>query len=194
MDIAKIRKKLKGAGKAPAEEAPRPSEKQAQEPQEPAEAPAQPLSPQAPPQEEVELLVFRLMGEEYAFRVEDIQEILRPQRITRVPRAQEYVLGVTSLRGKVVPVLELRKRLLLGGEAEGAKRRILIVKGPKGFIGAMVDEVVDVLKVPQSALKEPPGHLPDNLERFIEGVALWQGQFISLLKVEETTDITKEAP
>ncbi len=61
----------------------------------------------------VELLTFSLSNEEYAFRVSDVEEVLRMQRITMVPTMPDYVLGITSLRGKIIPVIDLKTRLNL---------------------------------------------------------------------------------
>ena len=61
----------------------------------------------------VELLTFSLSNEEYAFRVSDVEEVLRMQKITMVPTMPDYVLGITSLRGKIIPVIDLKTRLSL---------------------------------------------------------------------------------
>ncbi|MDP2278470.1 MAG: chemotaxis protein CheW, partial [Nitrospirota bacterium] len=59
----------------------------------------------------VELLTFQLAAEEFAFRISEVEEIFIPQQITMVPKAPDYILGITSVRGKVMPVLDLKKRL-----------------------------------------------------------------------------------
>jgi purine-binding chemotaxis protein CheW len=135
----------------------------------------------------VELLTFTLAREEYAFRVETLQEIVKPQRITRIPRSEAYLLGITSLRGKIIPVIDLKKMLSLDGEGgeEGARQKIAILKGPKGPIGALIDRVVGVIRPSVSHIVESPAHLPEAEMKYIEGVAIVEGKFISILRIEE---------
>ncbi|TAL24810.1 MAG: hypothetical protein EPN94_06560, partial [Nitrospirae bacterium] len=70
-------------------------------------------------EEIVELLTFHLSTEEFAFRVYDIEEILRFQRIMPVPKVPDYILGITSLRGKIIPVIDLKKRLSINPSNPG---------------------------------------------------------------------------
>lgn len=135
----------------------------------------------------VELLTFTLDREEYAFRVGDLQEIIRPQRITRIPKSEAYLLGITSLRGKIIPVIDLKKMLSLDGKTgeEVTKQKIAIVKGPKGPIGALIDRVAGVIRPSVSQIVESPAHLPETEMKFIEGVAIVEGRFISILRIEE---------
>ncbi|MDP2158536.1 MAG: chemotaxis protein CheW, partial [Nitrospirota bacterium] len=104
----------------------------------------------------VELLTFSIGTEEFAFKVTEVEEIIRLQKMTKVPTMLNYVIGITSLRGKIIPVLDLKARLNLKhtGEAPeygteenpGGNResKILIIEGPKGFIGAAIDRVMGV--------------------------------------------------
>lgn len=136
-------------------------------------------------EEFVELLAFKVAGESYAFRVTDVREILRRQKISRVPRMEPHVMGITSLRGMVIPVLDIRCRL----EPEVKRRtekntRIMIVNGPKGPIGAMLDGPVDMVAVAESKILEPPANLSEDEAGFIEGVAASENGFISVLRVE----------
>jgi len=138
--------------------------------------------------EMVELLVFKLSNEDYAFKVSDIEEILRPQNVTTVPRVQDFILGVTSLRGKVIPLLDLKKRLALTGDGEKPRAKVLILKGAKGSVGVLVDRVVDVLRVPGEAIVEPPQHLSESELKYIEGVVVEGGRFISIIRIEDVLD------
>lgn len=150
----------------------------------------------------VELLTFRLSAEEFAFRVSDIEEILRLQRIMMVPKVPDYILGITSLRGKIIPVIDLKKRLSInspspsfpkegaGGLAvDEARKKILILKGSKGPFGALVDKVKGVIRISPSEIVEPPAHLTEAELMFIEGVVLHDSRFISLIRMGEVLDI-----
>jgi purine-binding chemotaxis protein CheW len=140
----------------------------------------------------LELLTFALVQEEYAFRIDDVEEIIKPQKITRIPRSEPFLLGITSLRGKIIPVIDLKKRLSLDGEAgTDKKRRILILKGPRGTIGALIDRVIGVIRARSSRIGEPPPHLLETEMRFIEGVVLVDGRFLSIINTEDAMDIAQ---
>lgn len=156
----------------------------------------------------VELLTFSLSNEEYAFRVSDVEEVLRMQKITMVPTMPAYVLGITSLRGKIIPVIDLKTRLSLqekslstnspGASAadipeaqshRGMGNKILIISGPKGMIGATIDKVMGVVRLPLSGMLQPPGHLDEKELKFIEGIVVIEKRFISIIHSGAAMDI-----
>ncbi len=145
-----------------------------------------------PEQEEVvEILTFKLMNEEFAFRISHLEEILRYQRITKIPKVPKYVLGITSLRGKVIPVIDLKLKFSLTSEPSGVvqKGKILIIKGPKGPIGAAVDKVIGVIRLTKSEILPPPSHLSEAELKFIDGVAIVDKRFVSIINMEETVSL-----
>ncbi|MCX5717329.1 MAG: chemotaxis protein CheW [Nitrospirae bacterium] len=139
----------------------------------------------------IELLTFQLAAEEFAFRISEVGEILTPQQITMVPKAPDYILGITSVRGKVMPVLDLKKRLSIkdNGASSKVRKKILTLKGPKGRIGTMIDRVNGVIRIDESDIVEPPAHLSESELMFVEGVVLYNGRFISVIRLEEAVDI-----
>lgn len=151
-------------------------------------------------QAQLELLTFRLASEEFAFRVEEVEEIVRLQKITRVPSVPSYMVGVTSLRGKVIPVIDLKARLNLGKplqaagggadfDGESTMGKILIIAGPEGLIGAIIDKVVGVVRLSRHDVLEPPAHLTEAEKKFIEGIVILEKRFISVIRSAETMDI-----
>ena len=147
----------------------------------------------AEPGDLLELLTFSISDEEFAFRVPEVEEIIRYQRITGVPTVPGYVRGITSLRGKIIPVLDLKKRLVLKQEgSEGPQKtegKILILAGPKGLIGATIDKVLGVVRFTEGNILPPPGHLSDDELRFIEGVVILEKRFISIIRSYDALDI-----
>jgi purine-binding chemotaxis protein CheW len=143
----------------------------------------------------IELLTFQLAAEEFAFRISEVEEILTPQQITMVPKAPDYILGITAVRGKVMPVLDLKKRLSIkdnGASASGGgkvRKKILTLKGPKGRIGIMIDRINGVIRIDESDIAEPPAHLSESDLMFVGGVVLYNGRFISVIRLEEAVDI-----
>ena len=130
------------------------------------------------------------------------------QKITMLPTTPDYVLGITSLRGKIIPVIDLKTRLNLHEKAltpdspgavvadtpeayrhNGMENKILIISGPKGMIGATVDRVMGVVRLPMSGMLQPPGHLDERELRFIEGIVVIEKRFISVINAGAAMDI-----
>ncbi|MFA6055133.1 MAG: chemotaxis protein CheW [Thermodesulfovibrionales bacterium] len=141
--------------------------------------------------EVIEILTFKLFEEEFAFRISQLKEILRYQRITKVPKMPDYVLGITSLRGKVIPVIDLRTKILPHENVAeiDEKIKILIIKGPKGMIGAVIDKLIGVMRIAKADILPPPTHLSEEQLKFIEGIAVLEKRFISIINMEEAITI-----
>jgi purine-binding chemotaxis protein CheW len=139
-------------------------------------------------EEIIEILTFRLFREEFAFKISQLKEILKFQRITKVPKMPDYVVGITSLRGKVIPVIDLRAKVSSHPKLPDINDRIkiLIVKGPKGVIGAVVDKIIEVVRIAKSDILPPPSHLTEEQLKFIDGIAIIDKRFVSILNMEET--------
>ena len=137
----------------------------------------------------IEILTFSLLKQEFAFRISDLDEILRYQRTTKVPNVPIYVLGLTSLRGKVIPVIDLKVKLSLIDKPSPEKQRgkVLIVKGPKGPIGVAVDKIIGVVRISKAEILPPPSHLSESEMKFIYGVAIVDKRFVSIINMEEAT-------
>lgn len=104
-------------------------------------------------QDERQLVVFSLAGEAYGVDIERVQEIIRLQNITHVPRTPPYVNGVINLRGKIVPVVDLRRRLALPCSDLSEESRIVVVKVEESTIGMIVDAVNEVYRVDGSRIE-----------------------------------------
>ncbi len=149
---------------------------------------AGPIQPDLQGDTVIEVLVFKLANEEYAVRITDMQEVLKYQTITPVPRTVEYLKGIISLRGKILPIIDLKDKLGAVGE-NGGKQRIIVLSGTDKTepLGAVVSTVIGVLRFPETRLFPPLPTLTEKQKDFIEGVLRFQNRFISLLKVDEVT-------
>ncbi|MFL5261044.1 MAG: chemotaxis protein CheW [Anaeromyxobacteraceae bacterium] len=103
----------------------------------------------------VELCAFRVGNEEYVIDLRRIREILQPLPIVPVPRAPEFVDGVVNLRGEVIPVVDVRKRLGLSPRP-GARAKVLVVDVAGRTLGLVVDGVTEVVRLPRSDIGPPP--------------------------------------
>ena len=101
-------------------------------------------------------LTLMLGKEEYGVAVRDVREIVGPMPITPVPGTAAHVLGVVNLRGKVVPVLDLRARLGLPRATIAPRSCIVVCQGPAGQIGLLVDSVLEVVAIPESDCEPRP--------------------------------------
>lgn len=132
-------------------------------------------------EERQEWLAFALSGEEYAIGIEQVREVLKAPTITEVPRAPAHVLGVIMVRGDVIPVLDLRRRLGLPAAAGGRQARVLICDpgdGPRGFL---VDAVSEVVRLPPSAVEPRPSGIPGPAGECIAGIGRRGSQLYILL-------------
>ncbi|MDA8424221.1 MAG: chemotaxis protein CheW [Nitrospiraceae bacterium] len=119
--------------------------------------------------EEIELLSFNLSGEEYAVMVENVREVLKTRDLTRVPNAPDYILGVTSLRGTMLPIMDLCSRLGLTQAERTDKARIIVVSPDEEDVGFVVDRVHSVIRVRPDAIKPAPEHVEHGAE-FLRGI------------------------
>ena len=123
-----------------------------------------------------QLVVFSLGDEEYALPITHVQEIIRYSEPRAVASEAEWIRGVISLRGKIIPVCDLATRLGLPADSEG-RANIVIVETANGTAGVIVDEVEEVLTVDESQLDAVPSAGTD----FIDGVAKIDDRLVVLL-------------
>ncbi len=127
------------------------------------------------------LATFFLDREEYGVDVRLVQEIRRVTDITSVPRAPEFIKGVINLRGRIIPVVDLKKKLGLGEVEIAAASRIVVVKIRERLLGLLVDGASQVLKVPVSSIDAPPEEVVEKGGDYIRGVAKLERRLIILV-------------
>jgi purine-binding chemotaxis protein CheW len=130
------------------------------------------------------LASFFLAREEYGVDVKQVQEIRRVAEITKVPRAPEFVRGVINLRGRILPVLDLKRRLGLGEVADSRASRIVVVRVKERLLGLLVDGASQVLKIPVSRIEPPPEEVVQKGGDYIRGVAKLDDRLIILVDLE----------
>lgn len=161
-------------------------------------------------------LGFRLGSEHYAVPILHLSEVVRFQEITAVPRVRPFVRGIISVRGTIVPILDLRRRLSqheesqegtsAPGGSEGATeqgpkpphsnldRRVLITQHGGEVFGLLVDEVSDVFVADPNEIEPPPATLPRRLLEFVSGIARVQGRIHTVLEVPAVLRFSAVAP
>jgi purine-binding chemotaxis protein CheW len=139
--------------------------------------------------EEVEpfrqLVNFRIGEEDFGVDILSVQEIIRMPSITQVPNAPPSILGMINLRGKVLPVIDLRKRLRIRGKKSGEtdrRTRVLIMEMNGNVLGFIVDAVSEVIKVPVSEIEPTPHLVVSSIAaEYIQGIVKLSGRLIILL-------------
>ena len=137
----------------------------------------------------VDLLGFMLADEEYALGVLEVKEIVRLQPITAVPRSPEWVLGIVTLRGVIVPIFDLRRRLGLPPGEPGPDTRIVVATRGGEPAGLVVDRITQVLRVPHDRLEPPPHTIATAEAEYLRGVARLEDRLViqlNLARVLET--------
>ncbi len=121
---------------------------------------------------EIQLVSFLLGEEEFGADILMVQEIIRMAPITRVPNAPHFVEGVINLRGKVIPIVDLRKRLNVTGERDERRIRIIVVDVEGKITGFIVDSVSQVLRIPKNTIEPAPSIVVAGIEsEYITGVS-----------------------
>jgi len=141
------------------------------------------------------LATFFLAGEEYGVDVRLVQEIIRVSEITQVPRAPQFIKGVINLRGRIIPVIDLKRKLGLG-EVEATKQaRIVVVKVRERSMGLLVDGASQVLKVPVSVIEAAPEEVVEIDASYIRGVAKLEKRLIILVDLQKVLSVElREGP
>jgi purine-binding chemotaxis protein CheW len=134
---------------------------------------------------ELHLITFGLDREEYGIKVGQVREVIRVTEITRVPQSPAHVRGVTNLRGRILPVVEIRTRLGLEAGVVTQRSRIIVVEVHDRVLGILVDAVLQVAKVPLETVTPPPEEVVTPQTDYINGVAHWSGRLIILLELEK---------
>ena len=142
-------------------------------------------APAPMPSGELHLVTFALGREEYGIPVGQVREVIRVGEITRVPQAPAHVRGVTNLRGRILPVVELRGRLGLEPAVPTARSRIVVVEVAGRVLGLLVDAVLQVTKVPLESVAPPPEEVLSSDSDYLSGVARWNDRLIILLELDK---------
>ncbi|MBN8606976.1 MAG: purine-binding chemotaxis protein CheW [Caulobacterales bacterium] len=134
--------------------------------------------------EKLELMLFRVSGQEYCIDIQDVREIRGWAAATPLPQAPQYVRGVINLRGAVLPIVDLAERLGFGRTEASARNAILVVRMGDGLVGLLVDEVSEILTAEPNALQPTP-QVCENGRSFVKGILVEGDRLISWIVLEE---------
>jgi purine-binding chemotaxis protein CheW len=139
-------------------------------------------------EELIQLVSFNLGQEEYGVAVLKVREIIRVPEITRVPNTPIYVEGVINLRGKVIPIMSMRKRFNLGEIERDKRTRIMVMEVDGELMGFIVDAVSEVIRISESEIQPPPAVVTSGVDQeCLSGVVNQTERLLVLLDLEKIT-------
>ncbi len=134
-------------------------------------------------EKEFQVVGFRIGNETFGVRIGSVREIVRVPEITAVPSAPETVEGVINLRGKIIPVMDLRKRFGQSDIQPNKKNRILVVELENKLVGLIVNAASEVLKIAPSEIEAPGNLFAEGESSYVTGVGKLKGRLIILLDI-----------
>jgi len=133
----------------------------------------------------LQLVTFNLANEEFGVDITRVQEINRMMDITKIPNAPEFIEGVVNLRGKIVPVVDLRKKLGFPEKEHDKSTRIMVVEVNGMVLGFIVDSVSEVLRIPESTIEPPPSLVGGVESDYLNGVGKLDDRLLLLINLEK---------
>ena len=142
----------------------------------------------------LQLVTFRIGEEEFGVDILRVQEIIRIMEITRVPKSPDFVEGVINLRGKVIPIIDLRKRFGLEVKEYVKHTRIIVIEISNMIVGFVVDAVSEVLRVPADTVEPPPPAVMGGIDsEYISGVGKLEDRLLILLDLDKLLSQEEQA-
>jgi purine-binding chemotaxis protein CheW len=149
---------------------------------------------QAPtPVTTLQLITFRLDGEEFGLPLETVREVIRVGDITRVPQSPPHIRGVTNLRGRILPVVEIRSRLGLAPLVPRSTARIIVAEVRGRVLGLLVDSVAQVQKVPADRVVATPDEVKSSHADYLTGVVQLYDRLLILLDLPRALEAMRDS-
>lgn len=140
----------------------------------------------------LQLVSFKIGNEEFGVDILNVHEINKMTQITKVPNAPEFVEGVINLRGRVIPIIDLRTRLGMEKKEQDKDTRIIVVEINKRTVGFIVDAVREVLRIPTSITEAPPDLVTGVNSEFIKSVGKLEDRLLILIDLEKVLSTTDQ--
>lgn len=134
--------------------------------------------------DEQQTVVFRLAGESYGIEIFRVNEIIRIREVTPIPRTESHIKGLVNLRGKTIPVVDLRVRFAMPEAEVTDSSRIIVVDSPLGNVGVIVDAVTEVVTLQDDEIESTPTIVSETENDFVRGIAKRNDHLITLLDLD----------
>ncbi|MGH9563502.1 MAG: chemotaxis protein CheW [Terracidiphilus sp.] len=136
-------------------------------------------------EKELQVVGFRIGREMFGLPISIVREIVRVPEITAVPNAPDYIEGVINLRGRIIPIVDLRKRFGQKSVETSKKNRIVVVELGSRAFGLIVNSASEVMRIPPSEIEEPNNVFQEGELDFVTGVGKVKGRLVILLDVSK---------
>jgi purine-binding chemotaxis protein CheW len=133
----------------------------------------------------LQLVTFKLGSEEFGVDILKVQEIIKMMNVTKIPNAPAFIEGVINLRGKIIPIVDLRKRLGFNDQEFDKSTRVIVVELDGLVLGFIVDSVSEVLRIPEDTIEPPPSMVAGIESEYIEGVGKLDDRLLILLELKK---------
>jgi len=133
----------------------------------------------------IQLVSFKLGKEEFGVEILKVQEINRMLEITEMPNSPDFVEGIVNLRGRIIPVIDLKKRLNLPIKKHDNSTRIIVVELGGKTVGFIVDEVSEVLRIESNITEPPPEMVAGINSKYITAIAKLESRLLILLDLDK---------
>lgn len=140
----------------------------------------------------LQLVSFKIGNEEFGVDILKVQEIIKMVSVTKVPNSPVFVEGVINLRGKVIPIVDLRTRLGLEKAGQNKDTRIVVVDVDSRIIGFIVDSVSEVLRIPVNITEAPPEIATGINSDFIKSVGKLEDRLLILIDLDKILSISEK--
>lgn len=141
----------------------------------------------------VQLIVFNLGEEEFGVEIGAVREIIRTGTITPIPDSPEFIKGVINVRGEIVATIDLKARFFSRAKEDIESKHILITAQENNLFGLMVDEVTEVLRVPETGVKPAPELVAKVQEQYVSGIVTLENRLIILLDLAKVLSVEELA-
>lgn len=135
---------------------------------------------------DIQVVGFRIGTETFGLPIGQVREIVRVPEITSVPNSPDHVEGVINLRGKIVPVVDLRKRFGEKNITSSRKNRVVVTEIDERLVGLLVNSATEVMRIPSSEIEAPNDLFQDSSVDYVTGVAKLKGRLVILLDLAKT--------
>ena len=140
----------------------------------------------------LKFITFGLGREKFGIAIDEVKEIIADYEIVPLPRTPDFIEGIISLRGDIIPVVEMRARFDMPIREDDEETRVIVLEMRDFAVGIQVDNVYEVLKLPEDAIEPPPRFMAGLKGDYIDGVAEAKGRLTIILNLDEIFSTTEK--
>ncbi len=140
-------------------------------------------------EEYLQYVTFKLKDEQYGVEVQKVQEIIRSLEVTAIPKSPDFMEGIVSLRGKVIPIINLRNKFGLPKVESDEENRVIVVEVGGTMVGLVVDSVSEILRLSSRDIEPPPYSARNLSDEYINGIGKVNDSLIILLDIDKVLSV-----